>query len=85
MKMLLVTGAQLRAARALVRMEQEKLAASAGISAATIRNLENSEGPLNARTGTLRALQHALEEAGVVFLGDDDGGPGVRLRTPTAA
>ena len=83
--MALVTGAQLRAARALLRMEQEKLAEAAGISAATIRKLENSEGQLDGRLSTIRALQHALEEAGVEFIPGNGSGPGVRLREPLAA
>jgi transcriptional regulator with XRE-family HTH domain len=83
--MLLVTGAQLRAARALVRMEQEKLAEAAGVSAVTIRKLENSEGQLEGRLSTIRALQQALEQAGVEFIPGDDRGPGVRLREPVDA
>jgi transcriptional regulator with XRE-family HTH domain len=79
--MSLVTGAQLRAARAMVRLEQEKLAVLAGISANTIRNLEGNEGPLNARMGTVRALQQALETAGVEFLPDE----GVRRRREAVA
>jgi transcriptional regulator with XRE-family HTH domain len=81
--MALVTGPQLRAARSLLRMEQEQLAAAAGISANTIRKLENSEGRLEGRLSTIRALQHALEQAGVEF--QDEGRPGVRMRAPSAA
>jgi transcriptional regulator with XRE-family HTH domain len=81
--MALVTGAQLRAARGLLRMEQEKLAEISGISAATIRKLENSEGRLEGRLSTIRALQHALEQAGIEF--QDDNRPGVRMREPSAA
>ena len=83
--MALVTGVQLRAARALLRMDQEPLAAASGISAATIRKLENSEGRLDGRLSTIRALQHALEEAGVEFIPGNGSGPGVRLREPLAA
>jgi transcriptional regulator with XRE-family HTH domain len=64
-------------------MEQEQLAAAAGISANTIRKLENSEGRLEGRLSTIRALQHALEQAGVEF--QDEGRPGVRMRAPSAA
>ena len=83
--MTLITGVQLRAARALLRMDQEPLAAASGISAATIRKLENSEGRLDGRLSTIRALQHALEEAGVEFIPGNGSGPGVRLREPLAA
>ncbi len=83
--MALVTGSQLRAARAMLRMEQETLAQKAGVSANTIRKLENSEGQLEGRLSTIRALQHALEEAGVEFIPGNGSGPGVRLREPLAA
>ena len=65
--MSLVTGEQLRAARAMLRMEQEPLAEVAGISVATIRRMEGFNGPIGARTDTLRRLQRALETAGVRF------------------
>ena len=83
--MALITGVQLRAARALLRMDQEPLAEVSGISAATIRKLENSKGRLDGRLSTIRALQHALEEAGVEFIPGNGSGPGVRLREPLAA
>ncbi len=73
----LSTGAQLRAARALLKLEKEQLAELAGVSSATIRKLEVVDGPLDARTSTLRALERVLEERGVVFV--DDGMPGARL------
>jgi predicted transcriptional regulator len=81
--MALVTGEQLRAARAMLRMEQEALAEAAGVSANTIRRMEGFNGPIGARTGTLRQLQRVLEEAGVEFTNGDR--PGVRMREPTAA
>jgi transcriptional regulator with XRE-family HTH domain len=81
--MALVAGAQLRAARALLRLEQEELAKAAGISANTIRKLENSEGRLEGRLSTIRALQHALEQAGIEF--QDEGRPGVRMRAMITA
>src|SRR4051794_29775287 len=82
-EMSLVTGEQLRAARAMLRMEQETLAETAGVSVATIRRMERFDGPISARTGTLRQLQRALEAAGVEFI--DDGRPGVRVREPIPA
>jgi predicted transcriptional regulator len=78
--MSLVTGEQLRAARAMLRMEQETLAQAAGVSANTIRRMEGFDGPIGARTDTVRRLQRALEEAGVEFLAEG----GLRLRAPSA-
>jgi predicted transcriptional regulator len=79
----LVTGAQLRAARAMLRMEQETLAQAAGVSANTIRRMEGFDGPIGARTDTMRRLQRVLEEAGIEF--QDEDRPGVRMRAPSAA
>jgi transcriptional regulator with XRE-family HTH domain len=79
--MSLETGAQLRAARAMLRMEQEGLAQAAGISANTIRRMEGFDGPIGARTDSMRRLQRALEAAGVEFRPDGS----VRLREPAEA
>jgi predicted transcriptional regulator len=79
----LVTGAQLRAARAMLRMEQETLAQAAGVSANTIRRMEGFDGPIGARTDTMRRLQRVLEDAGIEF--QDEGRPGVRMREPITA
>ena len=78
--MSLVTGEQLRAARAMLRLEQETLAEAAGVSADTIRRMEGFNGPIGARTGTLRQLQRVLETAGVEFTPDG----GVRPREQPA-
>ena len=60
----------------MLRLEQEALAETAGVSANTIRRMEGFDGPIGARTGTLRQLQQTLEAAGIEFLPED----GVRLR-----
>jgi transcriptional regulator with XRE-family HTH domain len=78
-----LTGEQLRAARALLRMEQSTLAAAAGVSVETIKRLEAMEGAVRAtRVDTLDAVVAALERAGVEFIHADNSGPGVRLRVP---
>ena len=81
--MTLVNGAQVRAARALLRLEQEQLAEAVGIAATTLRRIESFDDRLAARHYTVIRLQRALEAAGVEFT--DDGRPGVRMRAPTAA
>ena len=73
---------QLRAARALLRWEQKDLASASGVSLPTIKRLETKPGPLNAHGPTLDALRRALETAGVQFIPENGGGPGVRLRQP---
>ena len=73
-----ITAKQSRAARALLGLRQGDLAAQSGISLRTIASFETGEHrPIAA---ILVALQHALENAGVIFLdADRAGGPGVRL------
>src|SRR3954462_12175460 len=80
---MLVTGPQLRAARAMAGLEQEQLAEASRVSANTIRRLESQNGPLVARTDTVRALQAALEAAGIEFTNADR--PGVLERSKPAA
>lgn len=76
----MLTGEQIRAARALTRMEQASLADASGISLPTIKRLEKMVGPISANTGTETALKKALEGAGVIFIEENGEGPGVRLR-----
>lgn len=76
---MLSTGNQLKAARALVDMDQEALAKAAGVSPNTIRNMEASKAePIRANNQTVVAVQRALEAVGLEFL--NHGQPGVRLR-----
>lgn len=76
---MLSTGNQLRAARALVDMDQGALAKAADVSVNTIRNMEASkEGTINANNQTVVAVQKALEKVGIEFLNHDQ--PGVRLK-----
>lgn len=51
-----------------------------GVSWATIKRFEESEGIPPSRSGTLERLTHALEKAGIEFLGDPIHSPGVRLK-----
>jgi predicted transcriptional regulator len=74
----LITGRQLKAARALLGWEQTDLAKKSGVGISTIRRMEAFAGEIGARTGTLSLVQRALERAGIEFL--DDGSPGARLR-----
>ena len=78
--MMSLTGEQLRAARALVRLEQAGLATAAGVSVETIKRLEGSTGEVSANSTTLTKVRRALEAAGVIFIDANGEGPGVRLR-----
>jgi DNA-binding XRE family transcriptional regulator len=75
---MLTTGNQLRAARALIGMDQAELAKEAGVSPVTIGTMEKKGAePISGRHETVRAIQRTLEAAGIEFL--NDGQPGVRL------
>lgn len=80
----MITAAQLRAARALVGMDQRTLAEAAGLSVPTIQRMEASEGVIRGNVDSLMKLIGALDAAGVVLIGDDvmsdSGGRGVRLK-----
>ncbi len=76
----MITAAQIRAGRALVRWTQEELAEAANISIPTLKRWEGSEGVPAAEPNNLAAAQRALEKAGVVFIEENGGGAGVRLK-----
>ena len=80
---MLATGYQLAAARALIGLDQVKLAEMVGVSANTIRSMEASKtGAIAGRASNVQAVQRALEGAGIEFL--NHGAPGVRLRKAEA-
>ncbi len=76
---MLTTGNQLKAARALVGIDQSDLATKAEVNVNTIRNME-AAGPqsIAGRAANVQAVQRVLEAAGVEFL--NHGRPGVRLK-----
>lgn len=80
----MLTAAQLKAARALVGMEQRALAEASGVSLPTIQRMEASAGTVRGVIETLMKVMTALEAAGVEFINDGatsaGGGRGVRLR-----
>jgi transcriptional regulator with XRE-family HTH domain len=80
----LLTAAQLKAARALVGMEQRALAEASGVSLPTIQRMEASTGTVRGVIETLMKVMGALEAAGVEFINEGatsaGGGRGVRLR-----
>jgi transcriptional regulator with XRE-family HTH domain len=81
-----ITSAQMRAARALLGIDQVKLAELSGVSIATIQRMEASEGNVRGVVDSLTKVVQALNSVGVDFIGDHDrsdrGGRGVRLRHP---
>ncbi len=64
----------------MLRWEQSRLAEAAGVSLPTVKRLEKMPGLVSGQIGTVDRIKRALEAAGVVFIDEDGGGPGVRLR-----
>lgn len=74
---------QIRAARALLGINQQVLAERSGVGIATIKRIEAAGGVLIGNAQTLLKLQKALEAAGIAFIDPSGGkGPGVRLTAP---
>ena len=80
----MVTSAQMRAARALLGIDQRTLARLAGVSLPTIQRMESSDGNVRGVVDSLTKVVAALEQAGVELVGDNapslGGGRGVRLK-----
>jgi transcriptional regulator with XRE-family HTH domain len=82
----MIIAAQLRAARALLGIDQQTLADLAGVSLPTIQRMEASQGNVRGVVETLTRVVEALNAAGIELLGDnarsDAGGRGVRFKEP---
>src|ERR1022692_5302620 len=80
----MITAPQLRAARALLGIDQSTLAQRAGLSVPTIQRMETSGGLIRGNVDSLTKVVQALEDMGVELLGEGSvstvGGRGVRLR-----
>jgi hypothetical protein len=76
----LLTSAQIRAARALIRWRAQDLARVSAVGVATIRRAELMESETSMTAANNLAVRSALEAAGVAFIDENGGGPGVRLR-----
>jgi transcriptional regulator with XRE-family HTH domain len=81
----MLTGAQIRAARALLKWSAQKLAGISELGLSTIQRMENSDSVPSASGKNLEAVQRVLEHAGVEFIEANGGGPGVRLAARSAA
>ena len=80
----MITAAQIRAARALLGLDQRRLAEAAGLSLPTIQRMEGSAGQVRGNVESLVKVVEALEKAGIELIGEGassaGGGRGVRLR-----
>ncbi len=75
-----LTGAQIRSARALLRWSAQDLAKHSSLGVNTIRRAEATDDATSLTTANDLAIRRALESAGVEFIDENGGGPGVRLR-----
>jgi hypothetical protein len=75
-----LTSAQIRAGRALIRWRAEDLAEASAVGVATIRRAELADEQPTMTAANQIAIRRALEAAGVEFIPENGGGPGVRLR-----
>jgi hypothetical protein len=64
----------------LLRWDQKDLAAASAVSLPTVKRLETLPGDLQATEKTVEAFRLAFETAGIEFIAENGGGPGVRLR-----
>ena len=80
----MITSFQMRAARALLGIDQKMLAELAGVSLPTIQRMEGSEDVIRGNVDSLMKLVGALDLAGILLIGDGiasaSGGRGVRLK-----
>lgn len=80
----MITASQLRAARALIGIDQRELAELSGLSVPTIQRMEASEGVIRGNVDSLMKLIGALDTAGIELIGEGAAsqgqGRGVRLK-----
>lgn len=76
----MIDAAQVRMARAGVKISVRELAELSGVADSTILRFESGKGAILATN--MARIQRALEEAGAIFIAADvSGGPGVRIKT----
>ena len=81
----MITAGQVKAARALLEIDQKELAELSGLSLPTIQRMEGSEGVIRGNVDSLMKLLDALDRAGIIVIrrgdvSDASGGRGVRLK-----
>jgi len=81
-----ITAAQVRAARAMLGIDQRTLASLAGVSLPTIQRMERNAGNVRGVVETLTKVVEAFDRAGIEFITDEaasvSGGRGVRFKMP---
>ena len=77
---MVLTGEQIRAARAVLRWRAIELAEKAGVGLSTVQRAEQGDGPVTMIRANADAIRRALEAAGIEFIPENGGGAGVRLK-----
>jgi transcriptional regulator with XRE-family HTH domain len=84
----MISSAQLRAARALLGIDQRRLAGLSGLSLPTIQRMEASDGVIRGNVDSLMKLVAALDAAGIELIAENtmshSSGRGVRFKAPTS-
>jgi transcriptional regulator with XRE-family HTH domain len=75
----MITGAQIRAARAALDWSARTLAEASGVGLRTLMRLERFDGVPPSHSSTLSQLETALKEAGIEFVGTPEDRPGIRI------
>lgn len=78
----MITGIQIRCARAALDLSADELAKKVGVAAKTVRRLEAAADVPQTTTATMQKIKAALEAAGIEFVGTPEDGPGIRIRRP---
>ena len=78
----MITGAQIRSARAALRWSVEALADRSGVSVRTIKRMEVVDTVPNSTLPNINAIRFALEAAGIEFIGSPEDRPGIRIGKP---
>ncbi len=78
----MITAEQIRGARAMLRWSAKQLAEHTGLSWPTVQRMESAQGVPSGLSKNLEMVQRTLENAGIIFIDEDELGPGVRLREP---
>ncbi len=76
----MITGAQLRMARGYLRWSAKQLADKAGVAESTVKRMEQDDGFPIARGANIEAVYKTLAAAGIIFVPENGGGVGIRLR-----
>ncbi len=76
----MISAEQLKAARGLLSWNQSRLAQASNLALSTIKRMERPGGLARGISENVMKVQRALESAGIIFIDENGGGPGVRLK-----